>query len=134
MAKADAYIGIDNYYKQNKMKTTIISSLGDRQSVEVFFTKNHKLIGLNKPWRVGGFDGYYATVQTGKDDSGWFHSGFDEGCLSLDRQAALFNMFKNSEDMFFGNSNHQVKVKCDGYADDGTPIHPIITELILNNI
>lgn len=116
------------------MKNTNIGALEGGQSLDSLFTKKYKLKGLNKPWKARGFTGYYATVQTGKDDSDWFHSGFDEKCISLERQAALFDMFKNSEYSLWKDRNHLVKVKCDRYSEDGTPINPIIVELILDNI
>lgn len=94
--------------------------------------KEFKLKGLNKPWIANGFSNVYATVEYGKED--WFHSAFDEKLFAPDRLKALFNMFKDSEDNLWSQRNHKVKVMAEKYLEDGTPINPVIIELILDNI
>jgi len=89
-----------------------------------------RLKGLNKPWKAGGFGGYYATVEYGKED--WFHCGFDEKYISFERQKALFDMFKNTEENLWADAIHNVNVKFDGYSSGGAPMNPIIKEIYLD--
>lgn len=85
-----------------------------------------RLRGLNKKTRTG----IYATVEYGKED--WFHSDFDEKYFPIDRQYALFDMFKNSEDNLWKDAIHNVSIKFDGYSSGGAPINPIIKEIYLD--
>lgn len=96
--------------------------------------QDFKLIGLNAPWTTGGFPGYYATIQTGSDDSDWFHSGFDENYISIERQKALFAMFKNSSDSLWSGKNHIVTVEFDRWSPGGNPVKPIIVDLKLDDL
>jgi hypothetical protein len=115
------------------MQNPNVGALKGGQSLQNLFIRKYKLIGLNKPWKAGGFNGYYATIQTGKDDGNWFHSGFDETFISVERQAALFDMFKKSVENLWSDKNHLVVVKCDKFSDyDGTPSNPIIIDLKLD--
>jgi hypothetical protein len=65
-----------------------------------------KLKGLNKPWKSGGFNSIYATVEYGKED--WFHCAFDEKGFTDDRLSALFDMFKNPEENLWHEKHHKV--------------------------
>lgn len=88
-------------------------------------TRTFKLIGLNKPWKAGGFNHIYATVEQGKED--WFHSRFDEKLFPDDRLEALFGMFNNSAENLWHGKNHKVAIK----IESGDPV---IKELILDGI
>lgn len=88
--------------------------------------RTYKLIGLN----LRGKKGIYATVQYNGED--WFHSDFDEQVFPIDRQLALFNMFKNSEESLWSNADHMVTVKADKFFDKRAPINPIIKVLYLD--
>lgn len=88
--------------------------------------RTYKLIGLN----LRGKKGIYATVQYDGED--WFHSDFDEEVFPIDRQLALFNMFKNSEENLWSKANHTVTVKADKFMDNGRPVNPIIKVLYLD--
>lgn len=88
-----------------------------------------KLKGLNKPWKAGGFNNVYATVEYGKED--WFHCAFDEKIFTPDRLNALFDMFKNSEDNLWHDKNHRVLVEYEGFTG-GAPVNPIIKVLNLD--
>lgn len=92
----------------------------------------HTLIGLNMPWKIGGFIGYYATVQTGKDDSDWFHSGFDPEIIPIEKQTELWNKFKDENTNIWHGKTHKVVVRSDGIYSDGNPIKPVIIEVILD--
>jgi len=88
------------------------------------------LKGLNKPWKAGGFEGIYATVEYGKED--WFHCRFDKELFSDSNLKGLFDLFKNSDnDPWKGNN--KVVVEFDGYSSGGNPVNPIIKGLILEN-
>ncbi len=84
-----------------------------------------KLAGLNKRSKKG----VYATVEYGKED--WFHSGFDESVIPIDRQYALFDMFKNDATGMWGGK-HKVTVEFDNYSMAGAPVNPIIKEIHLD--
>lgn len=85
----------------------------------------YKLIGLNKPWKAGGFSSIYATVDKGNED--WFHASFHNEFFPDARLNSLFGMFKNSDENLWHGKNHKVVVK---YVHD----KPIITGLILDGI
>lgn len=89
-----------------------------------------RLKGLNKPWKSGGFNSIYATVEYGKED--WFHCAFDEKYFSDEKLKELFDMFKNSEDNLWHEAIHNVSVKFDAYSSSWKPINPIIKELFLD--
>jgi hypothetical protein len=82
-----------------------------------------KLKGLNRKTKTG----IYATVEYGKED--WFHADVDESYMITERQYALFDMFKNSEENLWSGANHQVLVGFDGYYDSGAPKNPIIKRI-----
>jgi hypothetical protein len=87
-----------------------------------------KMKGLNRKTKTG----VYATVEYGKED--WFHADFDEKHISIERQYALFDMFKNTEDNLWSGKDHRVAVLADGYRDDRRPVNPLIVELFLDNL
>lgn len=84
-----------------------------------------RLRGLNKKGKTG----VYATVEYGKED--WFHSDFDESVISIERQYALFDMFKNGDDNIW-KGNHKVMVEFDGRSSGGKPINPVIKKIHLD--
>lgn len=86
---------------------------------------NFKLIGLNKPWKAGGFSSIYATISTGKEY--WFHASFDKEEFPDERLNALFDMFKNNDDNLWYDKNHRVDIH---YKDN----RPIIEKLTLDNL
>ena len=88
-------------------------------------TGTFKLKGLNRKAKTG----IYATVDLPKED--WFHSDFDESVISIDRQYALFDMFKNSEENLW-KLNHTVEVEYDKMSSGGVPVNPIIKKINLD--
>lgn len=88
------------------------------------------LKGLNKPWKSGGFNSIYATVEYGKED--WFHCAFDENIFPADRLSALFDLFKNSEDNLWHDKIHKVLVEFEKLSSSGCPVNPVIKKLYLN--
>jgi len=88
-------------------------------------TGTFKLKGLNRKIRTG----IYATVECGKED--WFHSGFDESVISIERQHALFDMFKNGDDGIW-KGNHTVTIEYDKISSGEVPVNPIIKQLNLD--
>lgn len=94
--------------------------------------KTFKLKGLNKPWKAGGFESVYATVEYGKED--WFHSPFDKDIYPDHQLKALFDLFKNSEESLWKDREHKVVIKFDGYSSSGRPVNPVIKEIILDRI
>lgn len=86
-------------------------------------TQKFKLIGLNKPWKAGGFDSIYATVEQGVED--WFHCAFDEKEFSDSRLKSLFDMFHDAVENLWHGKTHFVEV-------DSSGNRPIIKHLILD--
>lgn len=86
------------------------------------------------PWKArGDFNGnYYATVQTGEDDSDWFHAPFDETVIPFEKQKEIFDWFKNSEENHWHGKNHKLVVKHEGFSTGGNPIKPVIIEITLD--
>lgn len=89
--------------------------------------RTYKLIGLN---RRGNKTGIYATVKYNGED--WFHSDFDQEAFPIDRQLALFDMFKNTEENLWHKANHTVTVQATKFMDNSRPINPIIKVLYLD--
>lgn len=88
--------------------------------------RTYKLVGLNKRSKYG----IYATVQYNGED--WFHSDFDEEAFPIDRQYALFSMFKESNENLWGNKNHEVTIKADRFTNNDRPVNPIIKVIYLD--
>ncbi len=88
--------------------------------------RRFKLIGLNRKTKTG----IYATVQYNGED--WFHCDFDESVFPIDRQYALFDMFKNTEESLWSDRNHMVTVAADKFFDTRSPVNPIIKVLYLD--
>lgn len=88
--------------------------------------RHFKLIGLNRKSKTG----VYATVQYNGED--WFHADFDPEVFPINRQYALFDMFKNSEENLWSEKNHGVTVKADKFFEKRSPINPIIKVLHLD--
>lgn len=91
--------------------------------------KTFKLIGLNKPWKAGGFNSIYATIRYGNND--WFHCKFDDKLFPYEKLNEIFDLFKNSKANIWHQRNHKVILMFDGYSHTGRPINPIIKELLL---
>lgn len=87
-------------------------------------TETFKLLGLNKPWKAGGFNGVYATVECGKED--WFHCAFDELIFPLEKQHQLFDYMKDPDQTFKGST---VVVEFEKYSTGNVPVNPIIKEI-----
>ncbi len=85
-----------------------------------------KLVGLNRKSKTG----IYATVQYNGED--WFHCDFDEQYFPIDRQYALFNMFKDSEENLWSGKNHSVTVVADKFHEKRSPVNPIIKVIYLD--
>lgn len=81
----------------------------------------YKLIGLNKKTTTG----VYGTIEKPVED--WFHADFDSTIFPVDRQNELFDFFKNSEENYWHNKNHQVEVSFEGKE-------PVVTKLILDDV
>jgi hypothetical protein len=88
--------------------------------------KTYKLIGLNRKSKTG----IYATVQYNGED--WFHADFDPEVFPIDRQYALFDMFKNTEENLWSGKTHTVTVQADKHFENRSPVNPIIKVLYLD--
>ncbi len=83
-----------------------------------------KLIGLN-----GGKKKAYATVEIGRED--WFHADFDPIEMPPDRQVALFQYAKGTDN--FWKIGVTVEVRFDKYSSGQMPINPVIVAINIPN-
>lgn len=88
--------------------------------------RTYKIIGLNKKGKTG----IYATVEYNGED--WFHADFDPEVFPIDRQYALFDMYKNNDGITFSETSPVATIKADKFLDNGYPVNPIIKVLYLD--
>jgi len=97
-----------------------------RETLNATNCRTFKLIGLNRKGKTG----IYATVQYNGED--WFHSDFDSNAFPVDRQYALFDMFKDTDENLWSNRNHTVTVQADRFFETRSPVNPLIKVLYLD--